>query len=173
MQDIISIFLTLALAFNVISNTLKNEDEESPEDWALDRVYFSMSDEQRAEASIEIKARAVGMTVEEFDLMSRTIEAESDRSNNLEGRVLIAIVIFNRVGVFADSITGVITQAGQFQVYEDGVIYSVGRTTLSDQAIIEAHARLAEGEAPAIMYFNNQGYNGNGYCECGGNYFSF
>ena len=172
MQDIISVILTLALAFNVISTSLKDEDE-SPEDWILDRVYFSMSEEQRAEASLEIKARAVGMTEEEFDLMSRTIEAESDRSNNLEGRVLIAIVIFNRVGVFSDSITGVITQSGQFSVYESGAVWSVGRTTLSDQAIIEAHSRIAEGEAPAIMYFNNQGYNGNGYCECGGNYFSF
>ena len=147
---------------------------DTAEDYARDRAWFSMTEEQRQNCSIEYKARACGMTVEEFDLMSRTVEAESDRSDNLEGRVLIALTILNRVssGEWPDSITGVITQDGQFQVYENGAIWSVGRTTLSDQAVIEAHARLATGEAPNVMFFNNSGYGyGTPYAYEGGNYF--
>lgn len=147
---------------------------ETAEDWAADRAWFYMTEEQRQEASIELKARAVGMTVEEFDLMSRVVEAESDRSNSIEGRVLIALVLFNRVedGRFEDTITGVCYEDGQFQVVETGAIWSVGRTELSDWAVIEAHQRLAEGDAPAVMYFNNSGYSyGQAYGYVDGNYF--
>lgn len=146
---------------------------ETGEDWARDRAWHSMTEEQRYEASIDLKARAVGMTTEEFDLMSRVVYAESDRSS-FEGMVLIALVLFNRVedSRFEDTITDVCYESGQFQVVENGAIWSAGRTTLSDQAVIEAHARLAAGEAPNVMFFNNSGYGyGTPYAYEGGNYF--
>ena len=146
----------------------------TPEEWAMDRVWEYMTDEQRYEAPIEYKARAVRMSVEEFDLFSRTIEAESDRSSNLEGRVLIAEVILNRVNSnsFPDTITNVCTQSGQFQVVYEGTIWTVERTNLSDWAIIEASRRINAGLAPNVLYFNNSGYAyGTPYCYEGGNYF--
>lgn len=146
----------------------------TPQEWIMDRAWDSMNDEQRYEASIEYKARSVRMTVEEFDLFSRTVEAESDRSSNLEGRVLIAEVIFNRVNSssFPDTITGVCTQSGQFQVVYEGTIWTVGRTSLSDWAIIEASRRINAELAPNVLYFNNSGYAyGTPYCYEGGNYF--
>ena len=147
---------------------------ETGEDWAKDRAWASMTDEQRYEAPIEMKARACGMSVEEFDLISRVVEAESDRSSSIDGRILIALTILNRVesGRWPDTISGVCNQSGQFSVVESGAIWSVGRTNLSDWAVIEAHQWLAEGDAPNLIYFNCMGYNGGtAYCYCDGNYF--
>ncbi len=147
---------------------------ETGEDWAMDRAWLSMTDEQRMEAPIEMKARAVGISVEEFDLMSRVIEAESDRSGSIDGRVLIALVLYNRVedSRFENSITDVCYESGQFEVVTTGAIWSVGRTTLSDWAIIEAHRWIEEGDAPYVMFFNNSGYSyGEPYGCVGGNYF--
>ena len=146
---------------------------ETGEDWMKDRAWHSMTEEQRYEASIDLKARAVGMTVEEFDLMSRVVYAESDRSS-FEGMVLIALVLFNRVedSRFEDTITDVCYESGQFDVVGNGMIWSAGRTNQSDWAIIEAHSRIAEGLAPNVMYFNNSGYSmGTPYDYVGGNYF--
>ena len=146
---------------------------ETGEDWSRDRAWHSMTEQQRYEAPIEYKARAVGLTEEEFDLMSRVVYAESDRSSQ-EGMVLIALVLFNRVedSRFEDTITDVCYESGQFQVVENGAIWSAGRTNQSDWAIIEAHSRIAEGLAPSVMYFNNSGYSlGEPYCYEGGNYF--
>ena len=147
---------------------------ETGEDWARDRAWSSMTDEQKMEAPIEMKARAVGMTVEEFDLISRVVEAESDRSSSLDGRILIALTILNRVesGSWPDTIEGVCTQNGQFSVVESGAIWSVGRTNLSDWAVIQAHVWQAEGDAPHVIYFNSVGYNnGSAYGYVDGNYF--
>ena len=136
--------------------------------------WNGLSEEERAAAPDEMKACVVGLSVEDFDLFSRTVEAESDRSDNFEGRVLIALVILNRVNdsSFPNSPRGVITQSGQFEVYYTGTIWSTSRTNLSDLAIIEAYNRLESGEAPHVMYFNNTGYQyGEPYCYEGGNYF--
>lgn len=121
-----------------------------------------------------IKAAVCGIEYDEFVLFSACVEAESDRSENMEGRVLIALTILNRVNSseFPDTISGVIYQSGQFEVVSNGMIWSVGRTNISDMAIIEAVERIQSGDAPNVMYFNNSGYAyGTPYCECGGNYF--
>lgn len=148
---------------------------ETPEDWTADRIWFSMTEEQRMVAPTEIKARAVGLTEEEFDLMSRVIEAESDRSDSIEGRILIALVLFNRQADdrFENTITEVCYEDGQFEVVENGAIWSVGRTELSDWSIIEAHRWLEEGDSPHVMFFNNSGYAyGTAYGYVDGNYFT-
>lgn len=151
------------------------DDTVCPQElYIYDRIWETMTEEQRYEADIELKARAVRMTVEEFELMSRVVEAESDRSGNLEGRVLIALTILNRVnsGTFPDNIYDVCYQPGQFQVVYEGTIWNIGRTRLSDWAIIEATRRINLGSYPNVMYFNNHDYNyGMPYCYEGGNYF--
>ena len=151
---------------------------ETPADWACDRAWNSMTDEQRYEASIELKARSVGMTAEEFIFMSSVVEAESDRGysdESQENRVLIALTIYNRMYSedWPDTVTGVLNQSGQFSVVASGACWSVGRTNRSDAAIIEAHQRLARGNAPHVMYFNCIGYNGGfeAYGLVGDNYF--
>lgn len=150
---------------------------ETPADWQADREWNSMSEEQRYVASVDVKARAVGLTAEEFSFFSACVEAESDRGtseDSQEGRVLIALTIYNRQASesFPDTIDGVLRQNGQFSVVSNGQAASVGRTLRSDWAIIEAHRRLAEGTAPHVMYFNCIGYNGfTPYALVGDNYF--
>ena len=168
MREIISVLLSLLFAVSTPQTVADSQD------YALDTAWSHMTEEQRYEADIEYKARAVRMTVEDFDLMSRVVEAESDRGYNLEGRVLIALTIFNRVnsGEFPNNVYDVCYQSGQFQVVYEGTIWNVGRTGLSDWAIIEATRRINSGEYPNVMYFNNHDYSyGSPYCYEGGNYF--
>lgn len=147
---------------------------ETPEDWANDRAWFSMTDEQRYNSPVEYKARACGLSVDEFILLSSVVEAESDRGESIDGRILIAETILNRVksADFPDNITDVCYQAGQFDVVSSGAIWSVGRTNLSDWAVLEAIREVNTGNAPNVLYFNNSGYSyGTPYGYVDGNYF--
>lgn len=129
--------------------------------------------------SLEQRAELAGMTVEEFELISSVVEAESDRSTgSTEGRRYIALCILCRVmdSRFPDTITGVLTQSGQFSTVRNG--HSVtSRTDLSDRAVIEAVEWINSGEEyPWLLFFNCRGFaNGSyytGYACVGGNYFS-
>lgn len=125
--------------------------------------------------SIEERAAMAYMTVEEFELISSVVEAESNRcQDSTEGRRYIALCILCRVmdTRFPDTITGVLTQSGQFSTVRSG--HSVtNRTDLSDQAVIEAVQWIHSGEEyPWVLYFNCRGYNGGTpYAQIGGNYF--
>lgn len=140
----------------------------------MDIAWLRMTEEQRYNAPLEFKAYAVGLTPEEFEFMSRVIEKESDRSNNIEGRIYIAATIINRVNDdrFPDDITSVLTQSGQFTTVSNGWC-NQKNTELSDWAIIEAYRRLESGDIPDnILFFNCIGYCHTPYDLIGGNYFS-
>ena len=125
--------------------------------------------------SIEERAAMAYMSVEEFELISSVTEAESNRcQDSTEGRRYIALCILCRVmdTRFPDTITGVLTQSGQFSTVRGG--HSVtNRTDLSDRAVIEAVQWIHSGEEyPWVLYFNCRGYNyGTAYERIGGNYF--
>lgn len=125
--------------------------------------------------SIEERAAMAYMSVEEFELISSVTEAESNRcQDSTEGRRYIALCILCRVmdTRFPDTITGVLTQSGQFSTVRGG--HSVtNRTDLSDRAVIEAVQWIHSGEEyPWVLYFNCRGYNGGTpYAQIGGNYF--
>lgn len=143
--------------------------------WMRQAIWGNMSEEQQNQSSVQFKALIAGMSTEEFELMSAIVEAESNRTDSTEGKTLIALTIFNRVesSKFPDSIRGVISQSGQFQVYEEGTYKWVGRTDSSDRAVIEA-SFWKEGEHPAVMYFNCIGFSSwaEPYAYVEGNYFS-
>lgn len=128
-------------------------------------VFETMSTEERAEA--------VNMSVEEFELISGVVEAESDRSEVIEGRVYIALTILNRVNDsrFPDTVTGVLTQRGQFSTVRNGRSI-ISRSDLSDRAVLEAYEWIENGDAPEVLFFNCVGYNyGQAFGYIGGNYF--
>lgn len=131
--------------------------------------------------TVDDYAERVGLTEEEFTLFSSVVEAESDRSTpedgelTTEGRVYIAICILCRQNDerFPDTITGVLTQRGQFSTVVNG--HSVtNRTTYSDEAILEAYRRIEDGTAPEVLFFNCRGYfsGREPVAYVGGNYFS-
>ena len=123
--------------------------------------------------TIEQRADLADMTVEDFIFISSVVEAESDRSESLEGRVLIALTIINRVEDerFPDSISEVLNQRGQFSTVRNG--YSiVERTDYSDEAVIRAVEWNEQGTEPNVLFFNCRGFNnGTAYGYIDGNYF--
>ena len=123
--------------------------------------------------TIEQRAEVAGMTTEDFIFISSVVEAESDRSESLEGRVLIALTIINRVEDerFPDTISEVLTQRGQFSTVRNG--YSiVERTDYSDEAVIRAVEWNEQGTEPNVLFFNCRGFNnGTAYGYIDGNYF--
>lgn len=139
-------------------------------------MWGVLSEEEQVTLPTNLKAFTCGISEEEFNLISAVTEAESDRTDNYEGKVLVAMTIWNRVnsGDWPSTVTDVISQSGQFQVYYEGTYKSVGQTDLSDRAVVEAFVRIKNGDAPNVIYFNCIGYNGLGtpYCYEGGNYFS-
>ena len=75
------------------------------------QVYFSLAQEEQEQAPVEVKAKAADMSVSEYKFFSAVVEAESDRKKGpIEGRVMIAIVILNRVDSkkFPNTITKVL-----------------------------------------------------------------
>jgi spore germination cell wall hydrolase CwlJ-like protein len=134
-----------------------------------------------APQTTERMAEQAEMTAEEFILISSITEAESNRSQDpedLDGRILIAVTILNRVndtsGAFPNTIEGVLNQPGQFATMRNGIPVCQN-TELSDQAVLQAAELIEAGEAPAVYFFNCIGYNslGEPYGDgpVGGNYF--
>ena len=116
-----------------------------------------------------------GISEEEFILLSSVVEAESDRSDSLSGRILICETVINRVesDFFPNTITEVLTQPGQFSTVRNGHSV-VNRTDYSDQAVILAFRENAAGDAPEVLFFNCIGFfsGREPYALVDGNYFS-
>ena len=129
--------------------------------------------------SLEERAEMAQMTVEEFTLISSVVESESNRcQDDTTGRRYIALCILCRVRDtrFPNTITGVLTQSGQFSTVRSGSAVT-NRTDLSDRAVIEAVQWMNSGEPyPWLLFFNCRGFATGSYYtgyECiGGNYFS-
>lgn len=138
-------------------------------------IWGSCTDEQRMDLPLHYQAYICGMTDYEFEYMARCIEAESDRSSNIEGKILIAATILNRVNSssFPSTISGVLDQSGQFETTYNGWC-RISSTRTSRWAIVEAQRLLQNGDIPSnVLYFNSIGYQyGYGYAHVGGNYFS-
>ena len=123
--------------------------------------------------TIEERAEMAGMTVEDFVFISSVVEAESDRSESLDGRILIALTIINRVedDRFPDTISEVLNQRGQFSTVRNGHSI-VDRTDYSDEAVIRAAEWNEAGDDPNVLFFNCVGFNyGTAYGYVDGNYF--
>lgn len=139
------------------------------------QMWSGLSYEEQLSLDPSIQASICGLSPEEFNFMAAVVEAESDRSSNTEGKVLIAETIFNRVSSenFPDSVTGVLQQSGQFTVVGAGIYKSTGSTETSQWAVVEAYRRIQQGESVNVIYFNCIGFNylGIPYEYVDGNYF--
>lgn len=123
--------------------------------------------------TIEERAEMAEMSVEDFVFISSVVEAESDRSESLDGRILIALTIINRVEDprFPNTISEVLTAPGQFSTVRNGHSI-VDRTDYSDEAVIRAVEWNEAGDDPNVLFFNCVGFNyGTAYGYVDGNYF--
>lgn len=176
-MKIFAIILAMAMCICNCNRQMQPVKKELP---TVMEVYLGLTEDEQNELPVEVKAVVAGMTEKEFKMLSAVCEAESDRKKNkesLENRTLIAIVILNRVDSkkFPNTITKVLRQSGQFAVVSSGAYKRVGRTKLSDRAVIEAVRRKRQNEAPNILYFNCRGFfrGHKRYKKVGDNYFSY
>ena len=178
-KTLASIFVAVSLVFNegvVVEGLIGTQD---PYYDFVEAMWDSTPDEIKQTWDPEYLAWGCGMSTEEFEYMARVIQAESNGSrdySDFEDKVLIAAVIFNRVesSSFANSITGVLDEPGQFSTTSGGWC-STESSESSRWAIVIAQRRLYEGSIPDnLLYFNCQGYfpGFEPYCYEGGNYFS-
>lgn len=172
-MSILSNLVSLALIGAILAPTAQDITPEQEQDMYL-IAWESCNDEVRQELPIEYLAAACGMTESEFEYLARTVEAESDRTDSLEGKIHIAAVILNRVNssLFPNSITAVLDDPGQFETTYNSWC-STPSTQTSRWAIVEAQRRLVGGDIPDnLLFFNSIGYNyGQAYGYIDGNYF--
>lgn len=117
----------------------------------------------------QIQARQISDT--DRDLIAQTIAAEAE-NQPLEGKILIAHVILNRVDndAFPDTVEGVISQDGQFATWSHGQIQKAVPSVEDYEAV--KLALRGEGHEP-VYFFRNQHYGcGKPYTQVGDHYFS-
>lgn len=162
MSRILALILATAIAMGI------------PQDTLADYIWNNSTDEVRMEMPLEMQAEALDIDPVEYEYMARVIEAESDRTDSMDGKIHIAAVILNRVQspYFPDTITDVLNEPNQFTTTSGGWC-STNYTQTSRWAIVEALRALEEGSIPDnLLFFNSIGYNnGQAYGLIDGNYF--
>ena len=168
LKVIISILLTLLISIQ----SCKFPDDVTKRE-RIDFIWNSIPDEFRMELP-EYQAYEVGLSYDDYIYMAQVVEAESDRTDSLDGKILIAAVIFNRVTNpnFASSVRSVLDEPGQFSTTSNGSCY-ISSTKTSRWAIYLAYNQLEGGDIPDnLLFFNSIGYNnGSAYGYVDGNYF--
>ena len=118
----------------------------------------------------DVQARQISDS--DRDLIAQTIAAEAE-NQPLEGKILIAHVILNRVDneAFPDTVEGVISAPGQFTTWHNGQIQKAVPTVEDYEAV--KLALRGENQEP-VFFFRNQHYHGCGkpYTQVGDHYFS-
>lgn len=109
---------------------------------------------------------------DDLELLAACVEAEAG-NQSLYGKRLVADVILNRVDsdVFPDTISGVISQPGQFSVYSNGILQ---KTEPSEESYTAIYMELEERSYPSLMFFNCGGFlpYGEPWRQVGAHYFS-
>lgn len=170
MTKLLSILISAITIFNA---PLLSVDEQNT---VYEEVWFNSTDEIRKTLPIEYQAYACGMTVHEFEYLARTIEAESDRTDSLDGKIHICAVILNRVASdrFPNTIQGVLDQDGQFTTTSGGWC-STPYTESSRWSIVLCQREMAQGNIPDnLLFFNCVGFASGfePYEYIDGNFFS-
>lgn len=118
----------------------------------------------------DVQARQISDS--DRDLIAQTIAAEAE-NQPLEGKILIAHVILNRVDneAFPDTVEGVISAPGQFTTWHNGQIQKAVPSVEDYEAV--KLALRGENQEP-VFFFRNQHYHGCGkpYTQVGDHYFS-
>lgn len=173
---VLSMLLMVALVGNV-----SYADADNQEQWVMDSVWGQMTDEQKYNADVKYKANAVRLSVEDFQLFAKCVEAESDKSDfnpneTTDGRVYCAACIWDRVysDEFPNTVRGVLTEPGQFTTVSGGRC-RISSTLASEWAIIKGRDSVLNGEIPSnMLFFNCIGYfrSHTDFAKVGDNYFS-
>jgi len=138
------------------------------------------TDEEISKMSVEEKAEYVGLSTEDFELFTQTVNAESGKT--AEDKLLVAATIWNRMHCkkwygYDVSVADVVKHPNQFEVYnpEEDTICGSSSDKPAQNAIVKAYIALENGSVShKVCYFNSIGYNRDDdekYYYDGGNYF--
>ena len=121
---------------------------------------MEMSRVRRESELIKMERRRIAFnmpsfTDEDYQSLLKIVQAEAG-NNDLEGRMMVANVILNRVksGNFPDTVTGVVYSPGQFTPITNGAFASAKVEDLT----VEAVERALDGEdnSQGALYFMNR-----------------
>ena len=117
--------------------------------------WNEMTEEEQYAASMEDQARAVDLSVTEFEFFARVVQAECDGSLGYnDGKLYVAACIWDRVfsPSWSNTVTGVLTASGQFSTVSGGWCSSK-YTDASRWAVIKAKEAVLIGEIPNNIIF--------------------
>lgn len=174
MNKIFSVALSIIFCICIL-DTVCFALEDNTDQKAYEYAWNHMTEDEQYNASLDIQAWSVGLSVEEFSLFASVVQAECDGTTDFDtGKVHVAVCIWDRY--YSDSwpstITGVLTQSGQFTTVSGGSCYT-RYTTASRWAVIKGKEAVLNGDIPNNLYwFNCISYCHTPYAYVGDNYFS-
>lgn len=148
---------------------IKENEKEAKEDLEQESIQsFSIP------TSYKVNGRSIEyITQEEFNFLVSIVSAES-RGEPFEGQVAVVDVILNRVDAewYPDTITGVITQEGQFESYWAGHYKTAPHTESVIKAVFYALENITLPKD--VVFFRADYYHswGTPYTVIGNHYFS-
>ena len=101
-----------------------------------------------------IKVFAAPVSVEEADLIARTVQAEAG-NQGFEGKRLVAAVVLNRVDseIFPNDVEGVLSQDGQFATYK-----RLSRTKTTWQDNLAVRMEIEQRSNNEVLFFRTNHY---------------
>lgn len=169
---------TMVICFDEFGNTTIVSKSEYKEMMVVEKEPEVVEDEIELFSDInkgyEIKGRSINyITQEEFDFLVSIVSAEA-RGESFEGQVAVVDVILNRVDCdwYPDTITGVITQKGQFESYWADHYKTAPHTESVINAVLYA---LENQTLPKdVLFFRSNHYHtwGDPWKKIGNHYFS-
>lgn len=136
-----------------------NETQDSPQ---IARVLDVLCGNQRyVQCNVLSKEMRINITDEELDVLARIVEAEAG-GEDLEGKILVANVVINRVldDAFPDSVTDVVFQQEngryQFSPVGDGRYHNV--RVSEDSYLAAYYALLGQDNSEGALYFVARAY---------------
>lgn len=133
--------------------------------WQRDQglaVTGSLSHREWTMLGLDSVSASISYTYDELDLLARLVEAEAG-AENYTGKLAVAAVVVNRLknDQYANSLSGVIHDRGQFEPVMNGYIW---RVTPSQESQRAAQAAL-HGEDPTggALFFHNPSLSTSGW----------
>lgn len=122
------------------------------------KTVYNMTTKELNALSVKQKAKLVGISVKEFNMMAEVISHEAGLK--MKDKICVAAVIWNRkyCKQFRNSIKGVINEPGQF--YDLSKDKSGNHKDKKAQlAILLAYKQVHQGKIPHnVLYFNSLGF---------------
>lgn len=150
--EVVEVEVEVSEAAEVVEES-DSEEIEAVE--AIEVIEETVVNEPEAESVVpESDGTSFGVSEAEYSMLCRIVEAEAPNEGE-QGKLLVANVVLNRVASpsYPSTISGVISQSGQFGPYRTG---KINRVTPNAETIAAVNRALSgENDAPAVVSFRS------------------